>query len=358
MIPTGTPGSDRMRELIADLPTQLATSARLEGLASLVTPEQPPRSMILVGMGGSAIAGDLVRPLLTTTRLDVHRDYGLPAWVDHRDLVLASSYSGNTEETLAGWHEAGRRGCRRLALTSGGELAQLASRDRVPTVTLPAGLPPRASLGYGLGALVRILERLGCVADGAGALVAATAELERLGAGRLAVDAATAAADAVDGADNPHPHRVARDLVGGLAVIHTAGNEAHATGVRFAAQLNENSKVPALVAAYPELDHNELVGWSESADPTTGPVLMLLRAAELPLRTARRVSVTDGLVSASFRARHTVSASGSGTLAGILSLVQWGDAVSWHLARLRGVDPVPVERIEDLKRALASGPEN
>lgn len=346
-------GSDRMRDLITDLPAQLAGSGQLPGLGDLAVPAAAPRSIVLVGMGGSAIAGDLVRPLLSSTRLEVRRDYGLPTWVDAGDLVLVSSYSGDTEETLAGWHEAGRRGCPRLALTTGGELGRLAAAEGIPVVTLPPGLPPRAALGHGLGALVGILDRLGCVADGAGALAAAVTELERLGSGRLAVDGTD-----TDGAGNPHPHRVARDLVHGLAVIHTAGDGAHAAGLRLGAQLNENSKVPALVAAYPELDHNELVGWADTADPATGPVLILLRATGLSAATDRRVVVTDGLLAPAFRARHAVVASGSGPLAEILSLVQWGDALSWHLARLRGVDPVPVERIKELKRALAAGSES
>jgi glucose/mannose-6-phosphate isomerase len=148
---------------------------------------------------------------------------------------------------------------------------------------------------------------------------------------------------------------VASDLTGGLAVVHTAGDEAHGAGLRLGAQLNENAKVPALVAAYPELDHNALVGWDAPCPATGGPVEILLRSASLAAALERRILATAGLLQPAFRARHTVRASGEGTLARILSLVQWGDALSWHLARLRGVDPVPVTRIEELKQALARG---
>lgn len=343
-------GSATMRDLIADLPEQLRQSAGLVGLAELVAPKQPPRSVVLAGMGGSAIAGDLARPLLTTTRLEVRRDYGLPSWAGTEDLVVVSSYSGNTEESLSVWHEASERGCPRLVQTSGGLLQDLAAAAGVPAVVLPSGLPPRASLGYGLGALVRILGRLGCLADADTELAGAAAELERLGADRLAVDAAP-----TDAAGNPHPARVAADLVGGLAVVHTAGDEAHGAGLRLGAQLNENGKVPVQLGAYPELDHNQLVGWADVCPQRGGPVLVLLRSACLDPATELRTEVTGDLLAPAFRARHTVTATGAGTLARILSLVQWGDALSWHLARLRGVDPVPVDRIEDLKRALASG---
>jgi glucose/mannose-6-phosphate isomerase len=338
-----------MRGLIAALPRQLAASADLAGLADLAPPSVPPARVVLCGMGGSAIAGDLLRPLLTGTQLVVHRDYGLPPWAGPRDLVVASSYSGGTEETLSGWHAAGDRGCPRLVLTTGGELGRLAAAAGVPTVVLPADLPPRAALGYGIGGLARVLARLGCLADGDARLTAAVRELERLTEVRL--DAA--GPDGEDGAGNPHPRRAAADLLDADAVIHTAGDEAHAAGRRLQAQLNENAKVPARWGAFPELNHNELVGWGPAPGPVGRRVLILLRGAELTSRLARRVAITGDLLAETFPVRHEVRASGADALARIMSLVQYGDALSWHLADLRGVDPVPVTLIEQLKQALA-----
>ena len=346
-----TTGDRRMRALIAELPNQLAASASLAGLAEVAPPAEPPGRVVLCGMGGSAIAADLVRPCLEGVQLVAWRDYGLPAWAGPGDLVLTSSYSGNTEETLSAWQEAGRRGCDRVALTSGGELAGRAAAEGVPVVTLPPGLPPRAALGHGTGALLRLLERLGCVGGADAAIVDAVAELNRLGEGRLAVDGGSE-----DGAGNPHPRRVAEDLVRAVAVIHTAGDEAHGAGARLRAQLNENAKVPALLAAYPELDHNEVEAWDPAGDPAGDFALIVLRAAGLAPELENRLAATGDLLGGAFAACHTVRGSGAGSLARVMSLVQWGDALSWHLADLRGVDPVPVLRIETLKRALADGP--
>lgn len=334
-------GLARMRELILDLPAQLRTEA--SGLAQLVPGPSPVR-VVLAGMGGSAIAGDLVRPLLDRAALHVHRDFGLPAWAGADDLVVAASYSGGTEETLAAWDEGVRRGCGLLAVTSGGALAERARASSVPLLGLPGGLPPRAALGHSLGTLLRALAAVGattCAADAE--LEAAAAVLAARGEELLATE----------DTDAPHPRRVARDLHDRLAVIHSAGAAAHGAALRLAAQLNENAKVPALAAAFPELGHNDIVGWGDAASPTGECALVVLRDADLDPRTARRVELTGETTADAFRARHEVTAPSGPFLARALALVQWGDVLSWHLADLRGVDPVPVRPIDELKRRLA-----
>ncbi|MFN2370098.1 MAG: bifunctional phosphoglucose/phosphomannose isomerase [Candidatus Krumholzibacteriia bacterium] len=348
-------GSGRMLHLVDRLADQLLESAGLPGLDEAAAAGPAPARVVLCGMGGSAIAGDLVAPLLPEVQLAVHRDYGLPRWAGADDLVIVSSYSGDTQEALAGWDEAGRRGCRRLALTSGGALAALAAARDVPVVRLPGGLPPRASLGYGLGALVRVLGLLQALPDAAAEVEAAAAGLRAAAPGRLAPYARAGEASPVP-ADEPPARAVAESLHGRVAVIHTAGAEAHAAGLRLKAQLNENAKVPALLAAYPELDHNELVGWAVDQDLRDRFVLLILRGRCDHERLDRRVAVTRGLLAGQFAAVHEIAARGQRPLARIMSLVQYGDFVSCHLADLRGIDPVPVDRITRLKAALAEGP--
>jgi glucose/mannose-6-phosphate isomerase len=344
-----------MLHLVDRLPDQLLESAGLPGLADAAADGPAPGRVVLCGMGGSAIAGDLLAPLVAGAQLHVHRDYGLPAWAGAGDLVVVSSYSGDTEETLSGWEEAGRRGCRRLALTSGGSLAAQAGAAGVPVVRLPGGLPPRASLGYGLGALARVLDALGVLPDAEGEIRAAAAELRALAPGRLAPYARAGEASlAVAG--EPLARETAAALHGKVAVIHTAGDEAHAAGLRLKAQLNENAKVPALLAAYPELDHNDLVGWDLAGDLRDRFVLLILRGGGEPGRLDRRVAATRELLAGQFAGIRLIEARGPCPLARIMSLVQYGDFVSCHLADLRGVDPVPVDRITRLKEALADGP--
>lgn len=349
-------GAGRMFHLVDRLPDQLRESAGLPGLDRVAAAGVPPARIVLCGMGGSAIGGDLAAPLLSGCLLHVHRDYGLPAWTAAGDLVIVSSYSGETAESLSGWEEAGRRGCTRLALTSGGKLAGLAGAAGAPIVGLPGGLPPRAALGYGMGALVRVLGALGVLPDAAAQVEAAAAELRSAAPGRLAPYARAGEASLAGGAE-PAARETAAALQGRVAVIHTAGAEAHAAGWRFKAQLNENAKVPAQVAAYPELDHNELVGWALEPAQRDRFVLLVLRGGTADRDLERRVAVSIDLLRGEFARVIEIMARGSTPLARIMSLVQYGDFVSCHLADLRGIDPVPVDRIISLKEALAAGPD-
>jgi glucose/mannose-6-phosphate isomerase len=348
-------GAGEMFRLVASLPDQLRASAELPGLDAVAPDGAPPRRIVLCGMGGSAIAGDLLAPLAARagTELVVWRDYGLPAWVRPDDTVICSSYSGDTEETLSGLAAAERIGCRRLAQTSGGTLAAKARSAGFPVVILPGGLPPRASLGYGLGGVARILERLGCL-PGAGADLAEAADhLE-------AADAARRHPVALDGPapsdpdGNPGCAELSRALQGRVPVLYTTDPGAHPVGARWKAQVNENSKLPAMTVPFPELDHNDLVGWCLPPELRRHFSLIILRCLDENPRMALRVATTRDLLQDQFASVHEVGVGRGGDLSRILSLVQYGDYLSCHLALQAGVDPVPVERIGILKKTLAA----
>jgi glucose/mannose-6-phosphate isomerase len=350
-------GTRRMFTLVHALGDQLLESAHLEGLGEVRPPAAGFGRIILCGMGGSAIAGDLVQPLLKHGRvpLIVWRDYDLPHWAGPGDLVLCSSYSGDTEETLTGAHEAGRRGCARIAVTSGGSLAALASSEGFPAVILPGGLPPRASLGLGLGAVVRSLGHLGLVADADATLVRAAETLNACREARLsplAADGDDQGAVQADPEGNSPVAELAKILVGRIPVIYTAGAEAHGAGLRLKAQLNENSKVPACLASFPELNHNDLVGWSLNPSDRGRFVLLILQGMSDNERIGRRVDLTRELLADEFPDIHEIKSSAPGVLDRTMALVQYGDYLSCHLARLSGVDPLPVDRIARLKEAL------
>jgi len=339
-----------MFSLVEDLPGQLARSGTLPGLDRLERLSRRPRRVLLCGMGGSAIAGDLVRPFLAGERfsLDVSRDYGLPAWVDEGTLVVASSYSGNTEETLSAQEKASRRGCPLLALTSGGELLARSRDDAGPAggfgaVVLPGGLPPRASLGYGLGSLLWGLHRLGLIESPGAEIDQAVATLT---AGNEIHRPASA--------DNPAV-RLAGLCQGRFVVLYTTSPEAHGAGLRLKTQLNENAKCPAYSVPLPELDHNDIVGWNLGPDLREHFVLLVVRGGDEGERARQRAAVSVELLADQFTATGEITPRGPATLARILSLVQFGDYLSCHLAVATGVDPVPVERIDVLKRRLAEG---
>lgn len=361
-----------MLALVADLPRQLATSSQLPGLAALRPLPRAPRQVLVCGMGGSAIAAEVAAPLQkdTSVRIDVWRDYGLPDWVDQQVLVIAASYSGNTAETLSAAVAARERGCRVVALTTGGRLAQLSSSvsaAELPVVRLPERLPPRAAFGYGLGALLHTLARLG---GGTGLTAQIDATVDTLTEGNAChltgVDLATAppAVAAVTAGEAPDAtatsasvQELANSVAGRFVVVYSCGAEAHGAGARLKAQLNENAKCPAYHVRFPELDHNDIVGWELAAADRERFALVVLRGGQQSAAERHRLVATLAELREDLPLTCEIGPRGEQPLARAMSLVQWGDYFSCYVALAGGVDPVPVTRIERLKRALA-GPDN
>lgn len=296
------------------------------------------------GMGGSAVAGDVLRSVFRgqlTVPVDVNRSPELPRSCDAETLVIAASYSGNTAETLDAFEEALERGCRVMALTSGGRLAEIADASAVPVVRVPGGLMPRAALGYLAFGLLGALEAAGLLSSLASDVDEVVDRVDEA-VRALGPDVATS-----DNAAKALALRIGERV----PVVWGAEGLAAVAANRWRTQFNENAKVPAFSAALPELDHNEVVGWSDGRGE--GFFLVALRhdaehpdvAARFPLslEIARDagVEITE------------VQASGRSDLARLMSLVVIGDHASTYLGIARGVDPSPIEAIARLKAALA-----
>jgi glucose/mannose-6-phosphate isomerase len=300
--------------------------------------------VVIVGMGGSAIGGDLVRTYCRDSSpvpVSVVRDYTLPASVGKGALVIASSYSGGTEETLAAFEEAARRGASLYVVTSGGELKRRAERDGLPHVVIPGGLQPRAALGYSLGALLRMATKLGLcdVSD---------AEYTE------AVDVVEAGAEAYADTDANEALDLARALEGKVPIVYTGPGLMQAVGVRWANQIHENAKQLAFGNAFAELNHNEIMGWEAAPGAVRARLhVVVLRDPGDHARIQKRIDVTRGLLEDEAAGWTELEARGEGRLARMLSLIQLGDFTSYYLALLVGVDPTPVETIQELKRTLA-----
>ena len=336
---------DDMRGAIRAFPDHLATGwsrgAAVDGFG-LAGAEID--GVVVCGMGGSAIGGDLVRGLVEPTAsvpFVVHRGYSLPGWVGERTLVVVSTYSGGTEETLSAYAEARSRGARGLVITSGGEALDRARADGLDHVVIPGGLQPRAALGYSLGVGLRL----------ARALDLASLPDDDVDA---ALDAARQRADLHDRDADGNP---ARDLsarwVDALPVVYTGTGLLEAVGLRWRTQIHENAKHPAVGNVLPELDHNEIMGYEAAPESLSRSMqVVALRDAEDNPQVARRVDATRELVASGIGGWTEVRAEG-GRLDRMLSLVQLGDAASLWLALRKGVDPTPVETIQQLKRTLA-----
>lgn len=335
-----------MLRRIEELPQQCR-----EGWALAQEAEFPPqyraaRRIVILGMGGSAIGGSLLQGLAAeecALPVDVVRGYTLPAFVRGPEtLVLACSYSGDTEETLAAFGEALRRGTLPAAVTTGGKLAALAEERGLPLVRFAYDSQPRAALGYSFALPLGLLCRLGllrdCRADLEEALRVMETQQAEIGAG---VPAARNAAKALAGR-----------LAERLPVIYGAGFLA-AVANRWKTQLNENAKTWAFFESLPELHHNAVVGLGLPEPVRERAVVVMLRSSLDHARVQARWEATRELLAREGVASEAMQARGESRLAHMLSLVQLGDYVSYYLALLAGVDPTPVEPIVFLKQRLA-----
>ncbi|MDR7523465.1 MAG: bifunctional phosphoglucose/phosphomannose isomerase [Armatimonadota bacterium] len=318
--------------------------------ADLAPPATPPAAVVVCGMGGSGIAGEVLQALLAdqipVPVLSV-KDERIPSSVDSRTWFFACSYSGETEETLAAYEQACRRRAQVVAVTSGGRLADLADRRGHPVVRVPAGLPPRAALPYLLVPMVRLVARAG---GGAEAEEGMRRQVDE--AARLLDDLTARWGPAVPLSGNP-AKALAVALEGAIPVVY-AGSAAMAPAAqRWKTQFNENSKVPAAWNAFPELTHNEIVGWEGVTGGAPPFHVVFLRDREDGAANARRLEAARERLVGRARGAMEVWSHGVGRLARMLSLILLGDYASAYLAVLRRVDPTPIEAIRAIKQHLA-----
>ncbi len=340
---------------IAELPRQLTASfavarEELRRAGGAAAPEDRPTGVVLCGMGGSAIGADLVLACLPELSVPavVVRGYRLPAWAGPRTLVLAASYSGQTEETLACAGAALQRGCRPVCVASGGALAELAVAHGLPLVRVPGGAQPRAALGHLSAPLLAALEAAG-LADDVAPQVDEAAALLREGNGRFAPGR-----PAGDGPGDNLAKALALCSHGRQIVVYGAGLTTPVAR-RWKGQVNENAKAPAFWNELPELDHNELMGWTSLPEVAASTLAVFLDDPQADPRLARRADLTAAELEARGLAVERLTAHGASPLARLSSLVQLGDYASFYLALLYGVDPTPVQAIQDLKARLSDG---
>ena len=303
------------------------------------------RSVVFCGMGGSAVAGDVLRQTFRdrlSVPVDVNRSPILPAHAGPHTLVLVSSFSGDTSETLSAAREAVRRGCRVIAITSGGQLGALCAERGIAVAPLPAGFQPRAALGHLTFAMLGALEAAGLVPPLSADVEEAVATIEQLRSG-LGPEVAEM--------ENP-AKELATWLGDRIAVCWGAEGIGAVAAMRWKTQLNENGKVPAWNAAMSELDHNEVVGWVRPTGALHA-VLALRTDHEHPELAARFALSADIVRDAGSEVRE-VRVTGRGPLASLLSLVVLGDFASCYVGLRRGEDPTPVAAIGGLKAALAT----
>jgi len=302
-----------------------------------------PKKVLVVGMGGSAIGGDLFRCWLMGTAkmpIDVCRDYHVPSYVGEDTLVFAVSYSGNTEETISAFLESVERRCMIVSMTSGGILERYTRSLGIPLIKLPSGMPPRYAIPYLFFPLVPISQKIGAMG-----MEEETKE---------AISILKQIREEIR-PENPTPRNVSKGLAlslkGKVPAVYGFGPYT-AVALRMKAQFNENSKTMSTCDRFPELNHNEIVGWEAPSKMTKHFSVVLIRdeAEPPPIRT--RIEVTKGLIQTKAAGVREIWCRGESSLAKIFSAIYIGDFASFYLAILNQVDPTPVTVIDRMKAEL------
>ncbi len=349
---------DGMLDAVRGLPGQIeAAWARVQGL-ELPDSHRAPAAVVVAGMGGSAIAADVaVSALAKALRIPivVHRDSDLPGWVDQRTLVIASSFSGNTSETLSAWDNAGDRGCTRIALTAGGALQVRARNSGSPLVTLIPGGQPRAAFGQSFACVLGVFRAAGVIDDPSQAIAEATKAM-------LALIVADSIADESGGLTSEDPNlpcAVAKELEGRLPLIF-APPGLESVGRRWRGQFNENAKLGAILETLPEAHHNAVEGLPGLLRLGIRPIGLLLQASQRGSAGAHSIDATETLLSELAIPLLRVAAPElpGNELLHQLWLVQHADLTSVRLALATGLDPSPIPTIQRLKLWLESNPGN
>jgi glucose/mannose-6-phosphate isomerase len=274
----------------------------------------------------------------------VNRNYTLPEFVSSKTLLVASSYSGNTEETLSAYREAKRKKAKIVALTSGGTLQTLAKKDGIPCVTIPSGLPPRCALGYAFFLPLVLLQRLGIGKNQSREIKETVRLIRNLRDKKLGKGIVTARNTA---------KRIARNVYGKFPVIYGAQDHIDSVVTRWRGQLGENSKTLSSSHVLPEMNHNEIVGWKNPHSLLMKCIVIILRDKGDHPRIKRRTDITKRIIEQSGVKTIELYSIGKSLLARMFSLIYIGDYMSFYLAILNREDPTPVDRISYLKKLLA-----
>ncbi|MHB0876489.1 MAG: bifunctional phosphoglucose/phosphomannose isomerase [Anaerolineae bacterium] len=336
---------DSMHARIAELPQQCEDAWRLVEAFRLPDSYKHAGKVVILGMGGSAIGGDLARTLVessATVPIMVVREYTIPAYVDDSTLVIASSYSGNTEETLSALDQALAKGAKCVCVGTGGKIEQKARAAGLPFLKFSYSSSPRAAIGYSLICLVGILIEAGVASIPYADLQEAMAEMRAWQADLRP--------------DVPEEHnaakQLARRLYGHIPVVYGSGLLSEIAR-RIKGQFNENSKSWGFYEIMPELNHNAVLGYTNPEELRQRLFVLALRSDYDHRRVGIRFDVTGDLLSKAGVALETVRARGKSRMAQMLSVVHFGDYVSLYLAYLYGTDPSPVAAISYLKEQLA-----
>jgi glucose/mannose-6-phosphate isomerase len=266
----------------------------------------------------------------------INRNYHLPSFADKNTLLIVSSYSGNTEETISVFNEGIRKKCSIICITTGGKIGKTASENSIPVVKVIPGFQPRYSLGLSFFSLLKILQELNIISS-QDSIVKKIISLWK----EKGIQLSSEPNKAID---------IARGLIGFIPVIYSAADVTSAFGYRLKCQFNENSKLHSFNNVIPELNHNEIIGWESFSDKQFNAKLILILDKTYHSQIKKRFDITASLVSCE---KFYLESNEEDFKSRIMDLIYLGDWISYYLALFRGFDPTEIENINILKEKLA-----
>jgi glucose/mannose-6-phosphate isomerase len=339
-------------KFLVDFPSQIKKAKTMvEEILPLSIDAESIQSIVLLGMGGSAIAGNIFAGYAgSQLRVPflVNRNYSIPAFVDENTLVIASSYSGNTEETLSAVSQALERKAKLLVISSGGKLGEIAAKNSLPWIRLPEGYPPRQAFGYSFFALLHLMDEMNFVKPDKKELSESIKVAEHI-----------LQKQHPDHGETKHiAYEIAQGFYKKVPVIYAGAEWMHPVAVRIQNQLHENGKSLAFSNVLPEMNHNEIVGWELNNDLTKQFSILFLRDQHEHPRIKKRIEITHSIISKYCDTVIELYPEGETKLARIISMIYLGDWISYYLSILYDKDPMAIKNIDYLKKELSKLKEN
>lgn len=329
---------------LTGFPEQLTQANGIPIPSSLTSLKGTIKNIVIAGMGGSAISGDVVASLYldeVNVNVSVIRDYRIPAYVDEHTLFIASSYSGNTEETISAFNEALARKARIICVTTGGTLAESAAGNNIEVISIPTGFQPRAAIGFSLFVLIKIFAAVGLIKNPTSDIQDCMNEMSTQNTNFRPEN------------DGPNLSlTIAEKLLGKIPLIYTGPAPLDVLGNRLVCQFNENSKVLAFSNVIPELNHNEIMGWADTTPCLDKYYVLFLRDESSHPSVNLRKDITQEILAKYGVPFEIVHAKGDSKLSKIMYFIYLGDYISFYLAMLNHADPSPIGNINFLKDRL------
>jgi len=332
-----------MRGAITEFPNQIKESFSIMSTWKAQLEYQNIENIMVLGMGGSAIGGDVAKVLAqnaNSASIVINRSYNIPNWVGPNTLILASSYSGGTEETLSAFAQCREQDCPIIVLSTGGTITDYASKYDLDTIPIPSGYQPRAALGFSFSLILILLNQLGFVQNKIIEMVEVSIKSLELLSTEMNKDKNKALA-------------IAENIHTTCPIIYGSEELTWVAALRFRGQLAENAKMLSFHNHFPEQNHNEIEGWTVNKDIMNRFSIVWLKDEDDHSGTQARMQISSALLELSAGSQLEITQTGKNRVERLLKLIHFTDWISYYAALLNNVDPTPVNRIQELKLKIS-----